>query len=239
MVRKKNNINPTSIENLNVHFCLGWGKISSVGPQSFKKLLEVAVPVVSRRTCEVAMFPWITDDMICAGGQRGKDACGVSWVDQRFEWRHSYCWSGLLHLPQIFLNRETLGVLSPTKAAASTSSLAPPAGEGGALRTECMESTPASHTSESGLRKKWKRWGRLNTASPGLMLTNENYDLCWFMFLTSLHKNWELFYQFDRTDKFFTVFRWDKIDMVVEAPAPAELQLVLVFACIPPTHHPH
>ena len=54
------------------------------------------------------------------------------------------------------------------------------------------------------------------------------------MFLTSLHKNWELFYQFDRTDKFFTVFRWDKIDMVVEAPAPAELQLVSVFARIPP-----
>ena len=76
--KKKDNINPTSIENLNVQFCLGWGKISSVGPQSFKKLLEVAVPVVSRRTCEVAMFPWITDDMICAGGHRGKDACGVS-----------------------------------------------------------------------------------------------------------------------------------------------------------------
>ena len=83
--KKKDNINPTSIENLNVPLCLGWGKISSEDPKSLEMLLEVTVPVVSRRTCEVAMSPHITDDMICAGGRRGKDACGVRRIDQRFE----------------------------------------------------------------------------------------------------------------------------------------------------------
>ncbi len=56
---------------------LGWGKTASNEGKSYDKLLEVLVPVVTENTCRAAMDSLITEDMICAGGHQGKDACGV------------------------------------------------------------------------------------------------------------------------------------------------------------------
>ena len=71
---------------------LGWGKTSSKEGKSYDKLLEVLVPVVTEETCKATMAPWITEDMICAGGRLGEDACGVG-RDQHFRFakRQSYC----------------------------------------------------------------------------------------------------------------------------------------------------
>merc|ERR1719341_3117206 len=44
-----------------------------------EKLLELEVPIVSDAVCRSAMEVegvTITDDMLCAGGQEGKDSCG-------------------------------------------------------------------------------------------------------------------------------------------------------------------
>ena len=62
----------------------GWGTTSYGGTSSYR-LLEVEVPVVTNDQCKTTMGSDITDDMICAGGRRGKDACGVRRIDQRFE----------------------------------------------------------------------------------------------------------------------------------------------------------
>ena len=89
MVRIK--INIFKICNI-LEIFLGWGKTSSKEGKSYDKLLEVLVPVVTEETCKAAMAPWITEDMICAGGRLGEDACGVG-RDQHFRFakRQSYC----------------------------------------------------------------------------------------------------------------------------------------------------
>merc|ERR1711953_406981 len=55
----------------------GWGTTSYGGSSSLDKLLEVAVPVVTKETCKAAMEPkyTITDGMLCAGGVAGQDSC--------------------------------------------------------------------------------------------------------------------------------------------------------------------
>jgi len=52
----------------------GWGTTSFGGTGS-DKLLEVQVPVVSNADCKAAMGDGITDAMLCAGGEGGKDSC--------------------------------------------------------------------------------------------------------------------------------------------------------------------
>jgi len=57
----------------------GWGKTSELGASLADKLLELEVPIVSDSVCASAMSPQgvsITSDMLCAGGEDGKDACG-------------------------------------------------------------------------------------------------------------------------------------------------------------------
>ena len=53
-------------------------------------------------------------------------------------------------------------------------------------------------------------WPRYCTSGPNAYKRKLSW-ICWFMFLTSLHKHWELFYRFDPFDKFFIVLRWNKI----------------------------
>jgi len=56
----------------------GWGATSEGGNLA-DKLLELEVPIVSDSVCESAMSSsgvTITSDMLCAGGENGKDACG-------------------------------------------------------------------------------------------------------------------------------------------------------------------
>jgi len=52
----------------------GWGT-TSYGGTSSDKLLEVQVPVVSNAVCINAMGSGITEQMLCAGGEEGKDGC--------------------------------------------------------------------------------------------------------------------------------------------------------------------
>merc|ERR1719239_523738 len=57
----------------------GWGKTSELGASLADKLLELEVPIVSDSVCASAMSAQgvsITSDMLCAGGEDGKDACG-------------------------------------------------------------------------------------------------------------------------------------------------------------------
>merc|ERR1711971_1456882 len=55
----------------------GWGKTSENGANLADKLLELEVPIVSDSVCVSAMSGTsITSDMLCAGGENGKDACG-------------------------------------------------------------------------------------------------------------------------------------------------------------------
>jgi len=57
----------------------GWGVTSENGFDLAEKLLELEVPIVSDAVCRSAMEVegvTITDDMLCAGGQEGKDSCG-------------------------------------------------------------------------------------------------------------------------------------------------------------------
>jgi len=56
----------------------GWGATSESGSLA-DKLLELEVPIVSDSVCATAMSSGgvtITSDMLCAGGENGKDACG-------------------------------------------------------------------------------------------------------------------------------------------------------------------
>merc|ERR1712181_196149 len=54
----------------------GWGVTSENGASLADKLLEVEVPIVSDSVCVSAMSGIsITSDMLCAGGENGKDAC--------------------------------------------------------------------------------------------------------------------------------------------------------------------
>lgn len=55
------------------------------------------MPVVTEDTCKAAMAPWITEDMICAGGRLGEDACGVG-SEQGFAFsdlKHGYGYSNI------------------------------------------------------------------------------------------------------------------------------------------------
>jgi len=57
----------------------GWGVTSENGANLADKLLELEVPIVSDSVCASAMSSvsiGITSDMLCAGGEDGKDACG-------------------------------------------------------------------------------------------------------------------------------------------------------------------
>jgi len=56
----------------------GWGYTTESGPQLSDKLLELEVGIVSDSVCARAMSAVstsITSDMLCAGGEAGKDAC--------------------------------------------------------------------------------------------------------------------------------------------------------------------
>merc|ERR1719203_1581573 len=54
----------------------GWGATSEGGSLA-DKLLELEVPIVSDSVCASALSGvTITSDMLCAGGENGKDACG-------------------------------------------------------------------------------------------------------------------------------------------------------------------
>merc|ERR1712233_71759 len=56
----------------------GWG-VTTEGGTLADKLLELEVPIVSDSVCATAMISGgvtITSDMLCAGGESGKDACG-------------------------------------------------------------------------------------------------------------------------------------------------------------------
>ena len=59
-------------------FELGWGTTTFGGAYS-DVLLEVELPVVTKQTCSADMSGIIdiTDNMICAGGEAGKDSCQV------------------------------------------------------------------------------------------------------------------------------------------------------------------
>ena len=57
--------------------CSGWGT-TSYGGSGSDVLLEVSVPVVNHTTCVDTMGAGITEGMICAGGEEGKDGCQVS-----------------------------------------------------------------------------------------------------------------------------------------------------------------
>jgi len=57
----------------------GWGVTEENGFDLAEKLQELEVPIVSDAVCRPAMEGQgvsITDDMLCAGGQEGKDSCG-------------------------------------------------------------------------------------------------------------------------------------------------------------------
>ena len=54
----------------------GWGTTSYGGTLS-DVLLEVEVPVVTNAWCGTTMSN-ITDGMLCAGGEEGKDGCYVN-----------------------------------------------------------------------------------------------------------------------------------------------------------------
>ena len=54
----------------------GWGRTSLGGTLS-EVLLEVEVPVVTNAQCGTTMSG-ITDSMLCAGGEEGKDSCQVN-----------------------------------------------------------------------------------------------------------------------------------------------------------------
>jgi len=57
----------------------GWGVTSENGADLAEKLQELEVPIVSDAVCRSAMEGQgvtITEDMLCAGGQEGKDSCG-------------------------------------------------------------------------------------------------------------------------------------------------------------------
>jgi secreted trypsin-like serine protease len=57
----------------------GWGVTSENGFDLAEKLQELEVPIVSDAVCRSTMEGegvTITDDMLCAGGQEGKDSCG-------------------------------------------------------------------------------------------------------------------------------------------------------------------
>lgn len=43
-------------------------------------LQEVQVPIVSQATCVERYGGIVLDTNICAGGEQGKDACGVSFL---------------------------------------------------------------------------------------------------------------------------------------------------------------
>lgn len=57
----------------------GWGRLWYQGPLP-TQLQAVAVPVISRESCQAQYLRYIVDDgMLCAGYPQGqKDACGVS-----------------------------------------------------------------------------------------------------------------------------------------------------------------
>ena len=57
----------------------GWGVTREGSSNLATVLQEVSVPVVSVSTCERAMGKYdITDNMLCAGGVKGQDACQVN-----------------------------------------------------------------------------------------------------------------------------------------------------------------
>jgi len=57
----------------------GWGVTSESGEFLADNLLDLEVPIVSDNVCDSALSPYgysITSDMLCAGGEEGKDSCG-------------------------------------------------------------------------------------------------------------------------------------------------------------------
>lgn len=53
---------------------IGWGATDEMGDAS-DVLLMVSLPIVEQEFCRDALGGRITDSMICAGGQMGRDAC--------------------------------------------------------------------------------------------------------------------------------------------------------------------
>jgi secreted trypsin-like serine protease len=52
----------------------GWGSTAFGGPVA-RQLLKVELPIVAQSVCDQAYTNPITDNMLCAGGQSGKDTC--------------------------------------------------------------------------------------------------------------------------------------------------------------------
>jgi secreted trypsin-like serine protease len=53
---------------------LGWGDIEEGGDTS-EVLRELSVTMLSNERCRSMLGPVITDGMLCAGGEEGRDAC--------------------------------------------------------------------------------------------------------------------------------------------------------------------
>ena len=53
----------------------GWGVTREGGTELAPVLQEVALPLVSPQTCRAVLGPGLTDNMLCAGGLEGQDAC--------------------------------------------------------------------------------------------------------------------------------------------------------------------
>ncbi|XP_022239631.1 mite allergen Der p 3-like [Limulus polyphemus] len=54
---------------------IGWGRLGFDNTETSSILQQVDVPVVSRKTCQVPLKHNISENMMCAGGEEGKDAC--------------------------------------------------------------------------------------------------------------------------------------------------------------------
>ncbi|XP_076328804.1 mite allergen Der p 3-like isoform X2 [Tachypleus tridentatus] len=54
---------------------IGWGRIGFYNTELPSVLQQVDVPVVSRKTCQIPLEHNISENMMCAGGKVGKDAC--------------------------------------------------------------------------------------------------------------------------------------------------------------------
>ena len=59
---------------------------------------KLAIPVLDNPQCGAKLFDFVPrEDQICAGGEVGKDSCGVSFVWQSISFFHNYCCLGFKH----------------------------------------------------------------------------------------------------------------------------------------------